>query len=62
MSLEKLLKDRKIEKIERNEELAKKTFALALRDIAVAKKNLEDGNYDWTLAIAYNAMLQAGRL
>jgi len=61
MSLEKLLKDRKIEKIERNEELAKKTFALALRDIAVAKKNLEDGNYDWTLAIAYNAMLQAGR-
>jgi hypothetical protein len=46
MSLEKLLKDRKIEKIERNEELAKKTFALALRDMAVAKKNLEDGNYD----------------
>lgn len=33
---------------------------LAERDLRVAKKNLDE-DYDWVLAIAYNAVLQAGR-
>ena len=37
-----------------------KEMRLAERDIKVAKKNLEE-DYDWALAIAYNAVLQIGR-
>ena len=57
MSLEKLLEENKIEKIE------KKDFELSLteRDIKAAKDNLNSDNFDWALSIAYNAVLQAGR-
>jgi uncharacterized protein (UPF0332 family) len=41
-------------------EQIRKEILLAERDIKVAKKNLEDDN-DWAFAIAYNAILQAGR-
>lgn len=49
------------EKIEVNKDLVKKTLLLAERDIKTAKNVFEDKDYDWCLAIAYNAMLQAGR-
>jgi len=49
------------EKIELNKELVKKSLLLAERDIKTAKNVFEDKDYDWSLAIAYNAMLQAGR-
>jgi len=34
---------------------------MAERDMKAAADNLGDENYDWSLAIAYNAMLTAGR-
>ena len=37
-----------------------KEMRLAARDIRVAKANLAEDN-DWAFAIAYNALLQAGR-
>lgn len=61
MSLEDLLSDRKIEAIEEDKALVEKTFRIALRDLNAAKRNLENEDYDWALAIAYNSMLQAGR-
>lgn len=61
MSLEDLLSNRKIEAIEEDKALVEKTFRLALRDLNTAKKNMENEDYDWTLAIAYNSMLQSGR-
>jgi uncharacterized protein (UPF0332 family) len=33
----------------------------AQRDIGTAKTLIENEKYDWSLAISYNAMLQAGR-
>jgi uncharacterized protein (UPF0332 family) len=41
-------------------EQIEKEIALAERDVNVAKKIIKE-NYDWALAIAYNAVLQAGR-
>ena len=41
-------------------EQIQKEMKLAKRDLAVAQKNLEE-DYDWSFAIAYNAVLQAGR-
>ncbi len=61
MSLEKLLRDRKIEPIKTDRILVTKTFNLALRDVKTAKRNLENNDYDWALVIAYNSMLQVGR-
>ncbi len=61
MNLEDLLKERLIERVEINKELVKNTFELAERDIKAAKDNLKNENFDWCYAIAYNAMLQAGR-
>lgn len=61
MSLEDLLSNRKIEAIEEDKALVEKTFRLALRDLETAKRNLENEDYDWALAIAYNSMLQSGR-
>jgi uncharacterized protein (UPF0332 family) len=34
---------------------------IAERDLKRAKRNFEDGDLDWTLAVAYNALLQAAR-
>ena len=61
MSLEKLLKDRIIEKVEPNRHAAERTFRISERDIKTAKSMIEAKNYDWGLIVAYNAMLQAGR-
>ncbi len=57
MSLEKLLEENKIGRIE------KKEFSLELaeRDLKAAKDNLSSENFDWAFSIAYNAVLQAGR-
>lgn len=41
-------------------EQIEKEIKLARRDLRVAQKNLEE-DYDWAFAIAYNAVLQAGR-
>lgn len=57
MSLEKLLEENKIEKIEKKEF----DLALAERDLKVAKDNLSSENFDWALSIAYNSVLQAAR-
>jgi len=59
--LRNLLDKRKIQKITPSSSLARKTFRLALRDLKTSKDILAKGDYDWSLAIAYNAMLQAGR-
>ncbi|MBN1188163.1 MAG: HEPN domain-containing protein [Dehalococcoidales bacterium] len=61
MSLEDLLRDRKIEKVVTSDKLAKDTLRLAKRDMASAGRNYEAKDYDWCLAIAYNAMLQSGK-
>ncbi len=49
------------ERIEADEDLVKNAFTLAKRDIKTARHILEDGDHDWSYAISYNAMLQAGR-
>ncbi|MFH1424437.1 MAG: HEPN domain-containing protein [archaeon] len=61
MNLEKLLSDNYIEEIGVDKELTKRALKIAERDLEAAKENWEGGQYDWTLAIAYNSMLQAGR-
>lgn len=61
MNLEELLRKGEIGKIKRSPELVEKTLRLAERDLKAAEDNFEADNYDWVLAIAYNAMLQAGR-
>jgi uncharacterized protein (UPF0332 family) len=40
---------------------AKELLAMAERDLKAAADNLGSGNYDWAVAIAYNAMLSGGR-
>ncbi len=61
MTLENLLRDKKIEKVYGGSSLAEKSFRLALRDLKTSRKTLENEDFDWALAIAYNSMLQAGR-
>jgi uncharacterized protein (UPF0332 family) len=61
MSLEELLRDRKIERVVASEKLARDSLRLAKRDLESAKRNFAEKDYDWSLAIAYNAMLQSGK-
>lgn len=61
MSLEELLRDRKIERVVASEKQAKDSLRLAKRDLESAKRNFQAKDYDWCLAIAYNAMLQSGK-
>ena len=49
------------EKIEATPELIDNTLTLAKRDLHTAKTVFESRDYDWSFAISYNAMLQAGR-
>jgi uncharacterized protein (UPF0332 family) len=49
------------EKIEVDEDLVRKTSKLAKRDLKTAEHVYKEGDYDWSFAISYNAMLQAGR-
>ncbi|MEM5881546.1 MAG: HEPN domain-containing protein [Candidatus Aenigmatarchaeota archaeon] len=61
MSLEELLRDRLIRKIRVDKNLVRKSFLIAKRDLNTAEKVFESRSYSWSLAIAYNSMLQAGR-
>jgi uncharacterized protein (UPF0332 family) len=61
MSLEELLRDNGIRKIKPDRNVALKSLEHAKEDIETAKILIENEKYDWALAIAYNAMLQAGR-
>ncbi len=61
MSLEELLRSRVIHRIRPSHGLAVNSLKRAQRDIGTAKTLIENGKYDWSLAISYNAMLQAGR-
>ena len=61
MSLERLLREGKIKRVEPDSAVARKSLRLANRDLAVAENILENGDYDWALIVAYNAMLQASR-
>jgi len=49
------------EKIELDEHLVSNAIHLAYRDLKAAEDNFNDDDYDWSFAISYNAMLQAGR-
>lgn len=49
------------EKIETDPDLVDNTLKLAKRDLKTAETVFDKGDYDWTFAISYNAMLQAGR-
>lgn len=59
--MEELLGSRVIRRAKPNHTLAVTSLRRARRDIDTAKALLETERYDWSLAIAYNAMLQAGR-
>jgi uncharacterized protein (UPF0332 family) len=61
VSLEELLRSRVIRRIKPNHVLAVNSLRRAQRDVSTAKTLIENGKYDWSLAISYNAMLQAGR-
>jgi uncharacterized protein (UPF0332 family) len=57
MNFKELLNERKIERVEKEEF----DDSLALKDIESAKHNLNSGDYDWALSIAYNAVLRVAR-
>ena len=59
MSLERLLEEGLIEKTSKNDMAAIASIQLAHRDLKSAADSLNATDYDWALAIAYNAMLQA---
>ena len=61
MDLSELLRKDLIRKTGPDSAKAKELLAMAERDVKAAADNLGSGNYDWALAIAYNAMLSAGR-
>ena len=61
MNLKELLQKRLVEKTKPDTQLSSKLMVDARRDISVAEDNLKMKHADWTLAIAYNAMLSAGR-
>lgn len=53
--------DKPWESIETDKNLVNNTLKLAERDIQTSENVFNDGDYDWSFAISYNAMLQAGR-
>jgi len=61
MSLEELLRDRIIRKTRPDRKLAVNSLTRARRDIDTARTLISHGKLDWSLAVSYNAMLQAGR-
>ena len=61
MSLSELLQKGLIRKADPDKAKATELLAMAERDLKAASDNLKGGNNDWALAIAYNAMLSAGR-
>lgn len=61
MNLSELLRKDLVRKVEADGPKAKELLAMAERDLKAAADSLASGNSDWALAIAYNAMLSAGR-
>ncbi len=61
MSLDGLLRDSSISRVQPDPVLADRTLQRAARDVETAKSLVEIGDFDWALAVAYNAMLSAGR-
>ncbi len=61
MSLEGLLRSRAIRRIKPDHRLALSSLKRARRDIDTAKALIKNEKLDWSLAVSYNAMLQAGR-
>ena len=57
MNFERLLVAKKIEVVEKGEY----SEVGAVKDIASAEDNFKCANYDWSVAIAYNAVLRAAR-
>jgi uncharacterized protein (UPF0332 family) len=53
--------DRLWEPIKSDRKQVERSLKLAKRDLKSAENLLESGDADWAFAIAYNAMLQAGR-
>jgi len=60
MSLSELLKKDVIRKTDPDIEKAGNLLKISERDLKAADDNIKNENYDWALAIAYNAMLSAG--
>lgn len=61
MSLEELLRSKVVKRMRPNHDLAIKAVERARRDIDTAKILMANKKFDWSLAVSYNAMLQAGR-
>ncbi len=61
MNSGKSLNDTQWEKIGKNSTLVENALILAKRDLKTAKKVFLENDFDWCLAIAYNAMLQSAR-
>ena len=57
MNFKELLNENKIERVEKEEF----DDSLAEKDLETAKHNLDSGDYDWALSIAYNAVLRVAR-
>ncbi|MEW6329463.1 MAG: HEPN domain-containing protein [Candidatus Micrarchaeota archaeon] len=61
MDLRELLRKHLIKEVKPDKRSADELLRLAEKDISAAEDNLKTGHPDWALAIAYNAMLCAGR-
>jgi len=61
VSLEELLRSKVIRRTRPNHTLALKSLRRAQRNVSTAKTLIKNGKFDWSLAISYNGMLQAGR-
>jgi uncharacterized protein (UPF0332 family) len=61
MNLAELLEKHLVEKVEADPKLALELLKGAKKDLQTAQDNLKIAHSDWALAIAYNAMLYAGR-
>lgn len=57
MNFEELLNNKKIERVEKEEFDAE----ASLKDVHSAKNNFEAEDYNWAVAIAYNAVLRVSR-
>ena len=55
------MRDRVVRRIRPNHRLALASLRRARRDADTAKTLLDANRQDWSLAVSYNAMLQAGR-
>ncbi len=61
MDLERLLRERLIEKVTADKAMALSLLEAAAKDLKTAEDNVGIGHFEWGLAIAYNGMLNAGR-